>query len=1258
MTANEKIRDRAIRHALYVQRFKSSEVGDVLGFLDSTVFPDITRKLKNRLDAAALLGFDKGPWTTGYLRDIRASVGSLTSAGFRAAGDSVKASLGEFAVAEAAFQTSILKANVPFDVDFRTPAPELLRSIVTAKPIDGIPFGKWWGNLAGETRDGIVGAVKTGLAQGEKPEHIIRRITGTAKNGYKDGVYQTARYRAEAMVRTISARVQNEATYASFLANADTVKGYQFVATLDTRTTVICMGHDGKVYALKDRRGLPPLHWNCRSTIVAVLKSWEEIGLDGLGLKEPPSAAVRASFDGLAPGEITYPEWLKGQPEAIQNDALGFKRAEIFRAGKLPLDRFYDHANRPLTLSQLAEAEAAFEASAAKRAAAAKKAAEEAAEKQAKAVAREKAAKAKALEEAYQKELAAEAAKKAEAEAKAQAEAAAKKAAEEAAEAELAALEAAKAEAAAKAAAEEAAKVQAEIEAAALAAEQAEHDAAVAAANALYEEQVATLAAAKAQEAAQVVETIHEAQEAAQDVGNAAAAAVKVAKGSTAIEYGKAAKAAVADALKALEDELAAADVSLPGFAEAKKKAMKKAYDSAWNKATKLGAKATHEDLLAASKTAASTATAEIKKLAAEALKDSVGAAEKAAKNAVAVAVEKAKLIDGAKAAGQAAKAEVDAAYAKLLSKKAGKITAEEAHALALEGKKAAKQAYDKAWNVAKKAEKAAAKSAAKAGIAPKVVVPEQAAQVAKATKKAEKAVAKATAPADMRAWATHQEPIPDASAWTKYGEQKGSNPGGFFRDDGGVEWYVKTPATEEHAYNEVLAGRLYSLTGTKSARTKLVRVNGKLSVASKIEKLNAELNKKGVVEYAKLWKKLGDPSDAGPGFATDAWLANWDCVGLSGDNLLFDAEGKLVRIDAGGALRFRAQGGAKGAAFGDTVNEIDTLRGVGPGAGTKASQVFEHLTDQEIIDSIDRVLAVSEKDIAEVVALWGPREEAERKKLLKRLLARRENLRERRAFFEAQKNGVKAESLTRKGLKLGDKWGIRREIDRQALAESGVEYVPPSGPDRVGKIAGDIRTDPKVAAEYQAWRRSLTPRQVTAIKSWSGSGYGAMRTAQTEAAASGAKFVGTSEARKKVLLMEAAFHNAPRHSGELHRGIRWKIDQHGLPNFAENDVVELEALSSFSRSESTARSFASAPSNNLSSDPDQLPVILHVKNAYSGVDISDLSSYRSEGEIVALRRSKYRVLKIKEHPDRVEFGRVTGRGTLEVFLEEITGKD
>ena len=65
--------------------------------------------------------------------------------------------------------------------------------------------------------------------------------------------------------------------------------------------------------------------------------------------------------------------------------------------------------------------------------------------------------------------------------------------------------------------------------------------------------------------------------------------------------------------------------------------------------------------------------------------------------------------------------------------------------------------------------------------------------------------------------------------------------------------------------------------------------------------------------------------------FVPQATIANWDMLGLDRDNVIRRPDGTLSYVDVGGAGPFRAQGAPKGAAFGSTVGELDTLRDKNP---------------------------------------------------------------------------------------------------------------------------------------------------------------------------------------------------------------------------------------------------------------------------------------------------------------------------------------
>jgi SPP1 gp7 family putative phage head morphogenesis protein len=206
----------------------------------------------------------------------------------------------------------------------------------------------WYNGIGRQTGDQIGRQINIGLAQGETVDQITRRVRGTRAANYKDGVWATTRRNAESVVRTATNHVSNQARQETYEENQEVVKGWRFVATLDARTTLICASNDGRVWPVGEGEQ-PPLHFSCRSTTVPVLKSWKELGIN---LKEAPPG-TRASMNGQVPATETYPQWLKKQPASVQNEVLGRAKGELFRRGQVPIERFVDRRNKPLSVAQL-----------------------------------------------------------------------------------------------------------------------------------------------------------------------------------------------------------------------------------------------------------------------------------------------------------------------------------------------------------------------------------------------------------------------------------------------------------------------------------------------------------------------------------------------------------------------------------------------------------------------------------------------------------------------------------------------------------------------------------------------------------------------------------------------------------------------------------------------------------------------------------------------------------------------------------------
>lgn len=109
-------------------------------------------------------------------------------------------------------------------------------------------------------------------------------------------------------------------------------------------------------------------------------------------------------------------------------------------------------------------------------------------------------------------------------------------------------------------------------------------------------------------------------------------------------------------------------------------------------------------------------------------------------------------------------------------------------------------------------------------------------------------------------------------------------------------------------------------------------------------------------------------------GMFVDIFLANWDVANTA--NTIITKDNKAVRIDPGGALTFRAQGGRKGGAFNTKASELSTMTDVKFGG---AGSLFKHA---DVVagartfmaaggwNNIDRAIVDAAKDVqAELVA-------------------------------------------------------------------------------------------------------------------------------------------------------------------------------------------------------------------------------------------------------------------------------------------------
>ena len=339
--SNVEILDRAILHGILLQNYDTYLVRDISSYLNSEVWPEVFAKLEKDLES---MGLGK----RGLPDSVNRAIQLQLELGMAGLASRLNQHFQEFAAMEADWQVSVLSRPLFLRVNLNSPSPQVLRALVEGVAFEGDTIKGWFNSIAENARRKISREVSLGMLNGSSVSEISRKIRGTKAFGYKDGIPGLTERNAESIARTavsgISASVREE----TFKANEQVIKGVRWVSVLDSRTSLVCQSRDGKVYPV-GKGPRPPAHWACRSTVVAVLKSWKDMGID---LQDAPEG-TRASLNGQVPEDVTYPEWLKSQSAEVQDIALGPSRAKMFRSGKVKVERFVSDEGRPLTLKQI-----------------------------------------------------------------------------------------------------------------------------------------------------------------------------------------------------------------------------------------------------------------------------------------------------------------------------------------------------------------------------------------------------------------------------------------------------------------------------------------------------------------------------------------------------------------------------------------------------------------------------------------------------------------------------------------------------------------------------------------------------------------------------------------------------------------------------------------------------------------------------------------------------------------------------------------
>lgn len=336
--------DASLRHSIYLGRYSTTVANRLIAQLNR-VEPRLTAALQEALERVDPESFRADRIET-LLRNVR----SLRESLYESLQSSLADEIRSFSVYEAAFQVRMFEAaasSVGVQASFAAVAPEAVYAAAMSRPFQGVLLREALSGVDASVAQRVRGAIRDGFTEGRTIAQIVRDIKGTRANKYTDGILDWERRNIDAVVRTAITHTANVARQQFYAANDDIIDRWMFVATLDSRTTVTCASLSGQTYPI-GKGPMPPRHYRCRSSSVPLLKGQRQL------------FGSRASARGQVSAELSFTDWLRSQPTDIQNDILGVKRAQLFRANKIQIDRFTDSRGKLYTLEQLRERDASL----------------------------------------------------------------------------------------------------------------------------------------------------------------------------------------------------------------------------------------------------------------------------------------------------------------------------------------------------------------------------------------------------------------------------------------------------------------------------------------------------------------------------------------------------------------------------------------------------------------------------------------------------------------------------------------------------------------------------------------------------------------------------------------------------------------------------------------------------------------------------------------------------------------------------------
>lgn len=334
MSTKQYLIDAATRHQIFLQRYGAGQSKEALKVLNQ-----LRRSINARLSQEPTI------FQRHRLEAVLADIELLSFEAFKNISNKTIKGAVDLASAEASFSVQLFNKATTFQAGFTLPADAMLVTSVMTSQMkvninSAVTIEDALSNFSKKKTAQIMQIISDGVTLGDTTSVISKKVGGV--------INTLQRRQLDTLVRTITNNTSAIARDQVYQANDDIIDGYQWIATLDNRTTMICGSRDGIIFT-NPTDPKPPAHWGCRSTTIPIIKPEYDVGAKLHG-KRPAKGATGTT---QVSGRVTYGGWLKKQPTEFVDEALGVERSQLFRSGKLKLDKFVDPTGRIYSLKQL-----------------------------------------------------------------------------------------------------------------------------------------------------------------------------------------------------------------------------------------------------------------------------------------------------------------------------------------------------------------------------------------------------------------------------------------------------------------------------------------------------------------------------------------------------------------------------------------------------------------------------------------------------------------------------------------------------------------------------------------------------------------------------------------------------------------------------------------------------------------------------------------------------------------------------------------